>query len=118
MLDPWLWFDGYGGLDPSFALLLKIDSFLLQFNSIWQGCPKARGLIEKNRPSQRQLKVNPRTVGLSGCPRVGLVICCLYMTKESLVMVIWLSFVEDGVHLGEAVLGDPLVDAERACVVE
>ena len=75
-------------------------------------------MVEETRPSQRQLEVDPRTVGLSGCPGIWLVICCVHVTKESVVMVVWFSFIEDGVHLGEAVLGDPLVDAERACVVE
>ena len=117
-MSSWLWFDGYGGLDPSFTLLLEFYFILLQFNSIRQGCPKARGLVEETRPSQRQLEVDPRTVGLSGCPGVWLVICSVHVTKESVVMVVWLSFNEDGVDLGEVVLGNPLVDAEGACVVE
>ena len=59
-----------------------------------------------------------RLYSLSGCPGVWLVICSVHVTKESVVMVVWLSFIEDGVDLGEAVLGDPLVDAEGACVAE
>ena len=40
------------------------------------------------------------------------------MTKQSVVMVIWLSLVEDGVHLSKGELSDPLVDAEGTGVVE
>ena len=40
------------------------------------------------------------------------------MTKQSVVMIIWLSLVKDGVHLSEDELSDPLVDAEGTGVVE